>query len=134
MFFAPFITKWDKTAYWNYLISVGASIVRSALFSGVLYLGLILALAAIDALFDVSIDGKRYGQLFIFCLGIVNTWIYLSDFPKNILENTKVHINKALEVFVKYILIPLVLLYIIILYVYSFKIIFQWELPKGWVS
>lgn len=134
VFFAPFITKWDKAAYWNYLIAVGTSIGRSIVFSGVLYLGLALALVAIDALFDITIRGERYGQLFVFCLGIVNTWIYLSDFPKNIKENTTVHINKALEVFVKYILIPLVLLYIIILYAYSFKIIFQWELPKGWVS
>lgn len=134
VFFAPFITKWDKAAYWNYLMVVGASIGRSILFSGVLYLGIVLALVAIDALFDITIRGERYGQLFIFCLGIVNTWIYLSDFPKNVQENTTVHINKALEVFVKYILIPLVLLYIIILYAYSFKIIFQWELPKGWVS
>jgi len=36
--------------------------------------------------------------------------------------------------FLFFALIPLVLLYIIILYAYSFKIIFQWELPKGWVS
>ena len=132
--FAPFTRKWDRSAYWNYVMTVGASIGRSLLFSGVLYLGLTLALVAIDALFDVKIQGKRYGQLFIFCLGIVNTWIYLADFPKNIQENTTLYINKALEVFVKYILIPLVLLYMIILYAYSFKIIFQWQLPKGWVS
>ena len=134
VFLAAFIKKWNKAAYWNYLITIGASISRSILFSGVLYLGLVLALVAIDALFDVHIKGERYGQLFIFCAGIVNTWIYLADFPKNIHEHTVVHMNKALEVFVKYILIPLVLLYIIILYAYSFKIIYQWELPKGWVS
>ena len=134
VFFAPFIAKWNKEAYWNYLKSIAFAIVRSALFSGVLYLGLVFALLAIDSLFDVYIPGERYGQLFIFCLGIVNTWIYLSDFPKNVLEDTTIHFNKALEVFVKYILIPLVMLYIIILYAYSLKILLQWELPQGWVS
>jgi len=134
VFFAPFIAKWNKEAYWNYLKSIAFAIVRSALFSGVLYLGLVFALLAIDSLFDVYIPGERYGQLFIFCLGIVNTWIYLSDFPKNVLEDTTIHFNKALEVFVKYILIPLVMLYILILYAYSLKILFQWELPQGWVS
>lgn len=132
--FAPFLFKWNKTAYWNYLKSVGFAIVRSGFFSGVLYLGLVIALLAIDALFDVRVDGDVYFQLFIFCLGIVNTWIYLSDFPKNIHQQTEIHFNKALEVFVKYILIPLVILYIIILYAYGFKILVQWELPKGWVS
>ncbi len=134
LFFAPFIGRWNKTAYWNYLKSVGIAIVRSVLFSHVLYLGLALALAAVDALFDMDIDGKRYGQLFVLCIGIVNTWIYLSDFPKNILEETPIRFNKALEVFVKFILIPLVLLYITILYAYGSKILVQWELPKGWVS
>ena len=132
--FAPFLFKSHKASYWNYLKSVAFAIVRSAIFSGVLYLGLVLAILAIDALFEVEINGKRYFQLFIFCLGIVNTWIYLSDFPENIHQQTELRFNKALEVFVKYILIPLVLLYIIILYAYAFKILFQWELPKGWVS
>lgn len=132
--FAPFILKWDKNAYWNYLKSIGIAIIRSLFFSGILYIGLILALAAIDALFDVTIKGKRYGQLFLFCLGIVNTWIYVSDFPKHILQNTTIYFQKALEVLVKYILIPLVILYLAILYAYSAKILIEWELPKGWVS
>ncbi|MGB5553290.1 MAG: DUF4153 domain-containing protein [Flavobacteriaceae bacterium] len=132
--FAPFIGKWDNAAYWNYLKSVGFAILRSGIFSGVLYIGLVLALAAINALFDANVPGERYGQLFIFCLGIANTWIYLSDFPKNVLETNSVEFNKALEVFVKYILIPLVLLYIVILYAYGFKIVFEWQLPQGWVS
>ncbi|QWX83743.1 DUF4153 domain-containing protein [Cellulophaga sp. HaHaR_3_176] len=132
--FSPFITKWDKNAYWNYLRLTAIAIIRSLFFSFILYLGLSLALVAIDALFEITIRGKRYGQLFVFCLGVVNTWIYLSDFPKNIFKNTEIEFEKALEVLVKYILIPLVLLYIIILYAYTLKILIQWELPKGWVS
>ena len=134
VFVAPFILKWDPKAYWNYLKCICIAIGRSILFSGVLYLGLVLALAAIQALFDVDIDAKRYGQLFVLCLGIVNTWTYLSDFPKTVYGQRSITYNKALEVFVKYILIPLVLLYMIILYAYAFKILLQWSLPKGWVS
>lgn len=132
--FAPFALKWDKSAYWNYLKTMGTAIGRSLIFSGVLYLGLVLALAAIDALFEVQIRGERYGQLFVFCLGIVNTLIYLSDFPQNVHENKDIQFHRALEVFVKYILIPLVVLYLVILYSYGFKILLEWELPKGWVS
>lgn len=134
LLFAPFVKYWNKSAYWNYLKSVGIAITRSALFSGVLYLGLVLALLAIDALFEAHIKGERYGQLFIFCLGTVNTWIYLSDFPKKVRNQTEIHFEKALEVFVKFILIPLVILYIVILYAYGTKILIEWQLPKGWVS
>lgn len=132
--FAPFVIKWDKVAYWNYLKVVGNAIIRSTFFSGVLFLGLVLALLALESLFNIDINGKRYGQLFVFCLGIVNTWTYLWEFPKKIFGNETIAFNKALEVFVKYILIPLVLLYILILYAYGIKILVQWELPEGWIS
>jgi hypothetical protein len=95
---------------------------------------LVLALLAVKYLFNFDIKGERYAQLFVFCLGIVNTWIYLADFPKNIQSQTTINYPKAVEVFVKYILIPLAILYIIILYAYSLKIVIVWSLPKGWVT
>ena len=134
VFVAPFIVKWDKITYFNYIETIFIAIARSVFFSLILYLGIILALAAFDNLFNVSVDGKRYFQIFVLCLGIVNTWIYLADFPKDIYKNTQLNYNKAVEVFVKYILIPLVILYLIILYAYGFKILIRWNLPKGWVS
>ncbi|MEA1787516.1 DUF4153 domain-containing protein [Arenibacter sp. GZD96] len=134
VFFAPFVVTWNKNAYWNYLKNLGYALLRSAFFSGVLFLGLVLALQAIKALFTIRIPDHSFGQLFVFCLGIVHTWIYLSDFPKNRGSQNVIHYNKALEIFVTYILIPLILLYLIILYAYSIKIVFYWELPQGWVS
>ena len=134
VFTAPFLLKWNKSAYFNYIKSVFIAIVRSLFFSMILYLGIILALLAINHLFNIDIDGKRYFQIFIICLGVVNTWIYLSDFPKKIHSETEINYTKAMEVLVKYILIPLVILYLIILYAYSLKIVINWNLPKGWVS
>ncbi len=134
VFIAPFLLKWNKSAYFNYLKTVFIAVIRSAFFSLVLYLGIILALLAIKHLFNVNFDGKLFFQIFIICLGVVNTWIYLSDFPKKIHSETAINYTKALEALVKYILIPLVILYLIILYAYSLKIIINWNLPKGWVS
>jgi len=41
---------------------------------------------------------------------------------------------KGLRIFVQFILIPLVVLYLLILYAYMGKIIVQWSLPQGWVT
>ena len=60
---APFIFKWNKDAYWNYLKSVGFAFVKSGIFSGVLYIGLVIALLAIEALFNVSINDESYFNL-----------------------------------------------------------------------
>lgn len=134
LLFSPFLFAWNKIAYWNYLKTVFIAITRSVLFSGVLYLGLNLALLALKFLFDIDFEDLLFAKLFVFCSGIVNTWIYLSDFPERIHDNVQIDYPKALEVFVKYILIPLTVLYIVILYAYSIKILINWSLPKGWVS
>lgn len=134
VFCAPFIMSWNDAAYFNYLKNILVAVARSILFSGVLYLGLVLAMVAVEYLFDVDFNDERYGQLFVFCLGIVNTWIYLSDFPQNIQLNLRFTFNTATSVFVKLILIPLAALYSIILYAYAIKIVINWELPEGWVS
>jgi len=131
---APFIVKWNKSAYFNYLKAVFISIVRSLFFSLILYLGIVLALLAVKHLFNINIKGDRFLQVFVICIGIINTWIYLSDFPKDIHNQLAINYTKALEVLVRYILIPLVILYLFILYVYSLKIVINWDLPKGWVS
>lgn len=134
VFVAPFLLKWNLTAYWNYLKNISIAIGRSALFSFILYLGLSFALLSLEALFDVHVKGERYFQIFIFCLGIVNTFVYLSDFPKNITSHRELKYNKALFVFVRFILIPLSLLYLLIVYGYSLKIVYLWELPRGWLT
>ncbi|CAM1345763.1 DUF4153 domain-containing protein [Tenacibaculum crassostreae] len=131
---APFILRWHKSAYFNYLKAVFVAIIRSLFFSLILYLGVVLALLAIKHLFNVDFKGDRFFQIFVISMGIVNTWIYLSDFPKDVHNQTIIDYTKALEVLVKYILIPLVILYLIILYAYSLKIVINWSLPKGWVS
>ena len=131
---APFFMSWNDGAYYNYLKNVIVAVARSVLFSGVLYIGLVLAMVAMEFLFEIDFYDERYIQLFVFCLGIVNTWVYLSDFPKDIQFNLRFSYAKATSVFVKFILIPLVALYIVILYAYAIKIVLRWELPEGWVS
>jgi len=134
IFFAPFTRQWSTLDYWNYLHRIIIAISRSALFSGIIYLGLSLALLAIENLFSINIRDEIYADLLVICLGIINTFIYLSDFPTTIHQTQQLNYSKALDVLIKYILIPIVLLYLLIVYAYSLKILITWELPEGWVS
>ncbi len=132
--FAPFIKSWHTSKFWNYLKAIVYALLRSLIYSLVLFTGLSLAILALDFLFDADFNNFIYLQNFILCLGIVNTCIYLSDFPEvEDLEET-IDFNKAIEVLILYILIPLSLLYIVIVYAYALKILVQWELPRGWVT
>jgi hypothetical protein len=107
----------------------------AVLYSGVLYLGLVMAMAALDYLFGVDIDDESYFELWVVMAGIVNTWIFLAGIPQNLEQlNGVSDYPNGLKVFTQYILLPLVGLYFIILMAYEIKIIATWNWPKGWVS
>lgn len=133
--FSPFIFTKDKTHldFWNFNQTVFLRIILSGLYTFVLYGGLAIALLSFDKLFEMNIDGKRYGQLLFFIVGIFNTWFFCSGVPKP--EDMKPEaFPKGLKIFTQYVLLPIIVIYVLILYLYLFKIIFSWNLPVGWVS
>lgn len=133
--FAPFFVDGKVDEFWEFNKSLFLRVLTSALYTLVLYVGLVIAMLAIDNLLEFDIDGDRYLQLFIFLVGIFNTWFFLTGVPElGLSSDTKSPYPRALKVFVQYVLIPLVTVYISILYLYTIKILLQWELPNGWVS
>ncbi|MBO6523314.1 MAG: DUF4153 domain-containing protein [Balneolaceae bacterium] len=133
--FAPFLNSGNVDQFWEYNKTLFLRILLSALYSGVLFVGLSVALLALDNLLDLDVDGETYFQLFLFLGGIFNTWFFLTGVPeKDAIQEKETTYPKGLRVFVQYVLIPLVTVYIVILYLYLGKIILQWELPNGWVS
>ncbi|GAB5407706.1 MAG: DUF4153 domain-containing protein [Balneolaceae bacterium] len=133
--FAPFFHSGKLDQFWEYNKTLFLRILLSVLYSGVLFIGLSIALLAIDNLLGLDIDGETYFQLFLFLGGIFNTWFFLAGVPeKNEIQNKSIIFHTGLRVFVQYVLIPLVSVYIFILYLYLGKIILQWELPNGWVA
>jgi hypothetical protein len=133
--FAPYTGKNEITGFWQYNKTLFLRFLTAVLYSGVLYIGLAIALLAIEKLFGLDIDGKRYGQLWILIAGMFNTWFFLAGMPENLAAlNDETHYPKGLKIFTQYILIPLVVIYLIILYAYEAKIIIQWDWPKGWVA
>ena len=133
--FAGFTNKNNVTGFWQFNKALFLRLFISMIFSFTLYLGIALALLAIDQLFNIKIDYKLYFNFWIVIAGVFNTWFFLSGVPKNLdeLEHSDDY-PKGLKIFTQYVLLPLVTLYLLILYAYTFKIIFAQHLPKGWVS
>jgi len=118
--------------FWNFNLHIFLRILVSGLYSLVLFAGLDIAIIAVDNLFDMNIKSVRHAQMFFFILGIFNTWFFLSDIPLNARE--KQPYPKALKIFTQYVIYPIIIIYFLILYSYIIKILFQGQLPKGWVS
>ena len=133
--FAPFVYGRELNGFWQYNKILFLRMLSSALYSSVLFLGLALAILAIDQLFTVHMSEKIYGDLWIFMAGIFNTWYFLAGFPIQVEQLEKrTGYPKALKIFTQYVLLPLITVYLLILYAYMLKIILTAQWPVGWVS
>jgi hypothetical protein len=133
--FLPYISDREVNGFWNYNKTLFVRFLASVLYSGVIYIGLVLALLSLNTLFNIDIEERLYFEMFIVVGGFFNTWFFVAGIPKQLeqLESVKVYPN-SLKVFSQFVLLPLLGLYLFILYVYGTKILLQWDWPKGVVS
>ena len=134
--FTPFIRKGNLMGFWEYNKVLFLRILTAGLYGAVLYIGLAIALSAIEALFNVDVTSKIYQRLAaVVALGFT-TIFFLAGVPAdfNRINDLKHAYPKPLKIFTQYVLIPLITIYLVILLVYEAKILLNWELPKGMVS
>lgn len=131
----PFLRQPETSAFWQYNRRVFESILRAVLFSMVLFVGLAIALGALDQLFEVKVPGEVYGRLFLVIAFVVNTMIFLAGVPRNLRSLSEdTSYPRVLKIFAQYILTPIVFLYLVILLVYLVKIITGGQWPSGWIG
>jgi hypothetical protein len=125
----------DTPGFWRYNEALFLRLLTGGLYSGVLYAGCALALVAVRELFGYYFISNLFGYLFVGLAALFNTWFFLAGVPRDFaaLEREAPY-PKGLKVFTQFVLLPLVGLYVAILYAYMGRILGQWELPQGWVS
>jgi hypothetical protein len=133
--FAPYLPPRQINGFWQFNQILFVRILTAILYSGVLFLGISAALVAINQLFGVYIESRIYAKLWLLLIGIFNTWFFLADVPRDF-ETLEIDTfyPLPLKLFTQYVLLPLVTLYLVILYAYEIKILIEWNLPKGWVT
>ena len=132
---APFLGRGETNGFWQFNRRLFLRLFLSAIYASVFFGGLALALAAVDNLFEVKLDGEIYARLWLFTVFVFQTWHFLGGVPANLvdLERDRQY-PKALEIFSQYMLVPLVVLYVGILYTYMGKILLTRQWPQGWVG
>jgi hypothetical protein len=133
--FLPLLNNRNPTAFWQYNRRLFLGFLRAVVFSGVLFVGVAIALAALDQLFGADIPDRLYQQVWFVAALVGNTWIFLAAAPENFaaLEEDSEY-PKALKVFAQYILTPLVFSYLMILLAYLIKIVVGGQWPSGWIG
>ncbi|MEO8237456.1 MAG: DUF4153 domain-containing protein [Flavobacterium sp.] len=135
--FSGFLPKvYNQEEFWEFNKQLFLRILTSALYSGVLYCGLALAIVAVDNLFKVEFYDRIYAHVFFVIAGIFNTIFFLNGVPETNNEEIPLVLSypKGLKNFTQYVLLPLISLYLVILICYEIKILVTLSLPVGWVS
>lgn len=131
----PFIRGPETPAFWDYNRQLLLAFLRAAVFSAVLFIGLAIALGALDKLFGVHVEPKVYLRLWIIVALLGNTWIFLAALASDVTRHDDgLAYPRALKVFTQYILTPLVGVYLVILTAYLAKIVVTRQWPNGWIG
>lgn len=136
---AVFVLPWLRTGrhhgFWQHARALVMRALATALFTGVLYAGLAFALAALENLFGIEIRGERYGELGAFLVGLFATWFFAAGVPRDLEAlDGEISYPRGLKIFAQYIVLPIALVYLVILYAYLGKVLVAWDWPRGWVT
>lgn len=134
-FIAPFFKQKDENGFWNFLTKNIKSAVIAIVIAHVLGIAINLLLLGFYNLFDIKVSEKLFLDITIFCSCTVGPILFFSGIPSisDCLQETPA-LNKFETSTNRFIFLPVVSLYIALLYAYIVKIIIQWEMPKGMVS
>jgi hypothetical protein len=122
---------------WEFNKLIFLRIFLSALYSGVLFFGLSLALIAINQLLRAEIPPNVFWYLWIVIAAVFNTWFFLAGVPKLDTGSRGITLSpfpRGLKIFTVNVLLPLVGIYLVILYLYLFRLIRMGEWTGAWTS
>jgi hypothetical protein len=109
---------------WLFSKAIFLRILLAFLYSVVLYIGIALALVAIDNLLGVRLPSNIYLHLWIVILGIFNTWFFLAGVPQpGTIADDAGNYPRGLRIFTANVLLPLVVIYAVILYLYAIRLL-----------
>ena len=135
IFVAPFFKQKNENGFWIFLMKNAKAAVNAIAISVVLILAINWLLFGFFNLFDIKVSDKPYAYSAIIGLCTIFPILFFSSIPSidECLQETPT-LNKFQTSTNKFLFLPVLSLYIILLYAYIAKIIIQWEMPKGMVS
>ena len=135
IFIAPFFKQNDENGFWVFLMKNAKAAVVATAISVVLLIAIDGLLFGFFNLFDIKVSARPFVYSAIISSCTIFPILFFSGIPSidECLQEAPA-LNKFQVSTNKFIFLPVVSLYILLLYAYIAKIIIQWEMPKGMVS
>lgn len=125
-----FLSSNDNKAFLEFNLNLAFITLFALIASTILYLGMIGVIKSMVYLFGVELWGKVYNDIGIVVFTLIFPTIIISNISKPLLQS----FVKPIEILIKYILTPLLVVYLVILYAYFIKVGIIQELPKGSIA
>ena len=132
--FLPYLGRGSDDAFWDYNQGLFIRFLLSVVYSAFVFVGIAVAMATVQYLFSLKIPGTAYFRLWIVVAFAFNTWVFCGGIDDPLPGGPAPVYPPALRILTQYILIPLVTLYLLILYGYLIQIVIQREWPRGTVG
>ena len=129
-FWAPFLnTNISNKNIWEWTMKILLILLATIILSLTIYGVFTTVLFSLKELFEIEVESKRYVQFAVIVLGLFTVNFFLSQMPKYICLLQLKKYTKIGAIFTKYILTPITLIYMIILFSYIIRVIFleQWS-------
>ncbi|MDB5048027.1 MAG: hypothetical protein JWO30_1098 [Fibrobacteres bacterium] len=143
-------------SFWRFNQKLAARLGLSLGYFSLIYVGLSVALASIKSLFELDIPDGWFLDSGIFALGVFNTWFFLNGVPGGrtafapgaggaqstagaagdaFVDTAREFVYpRQLRVLAQLILMPMVCVYLFIVYAYAVRTLMIWRWPTGWVT
>ena len=131
----PYLGFAESHGFWQYNRVLFFRFLLATLYSGVLFAGLSLALAAIDNLLGIAVPDLHYPRLFFLIAFFFHPVYFLAGVPIDFeeLERSRYYPG-ALRVLSQFVMLPLVAVYVTILTLYLGRIVVTATWPSGWTG
>ncbi|MCD8317863.1 MAG: DUF4153 domain-containing protein [Paraprevotella sp.] len=131
----PFFREKNDVASWYFTLQLATHAATSWAIGGIMCGGIALLTASFSSLFGMEIKGNYYSTwLIVFCLTLPS-YLFLGQIPSGEAKHDPNGYTSAfLRKVIRYLFLPLLGCYLLVLYIYTVKILIQGQLPNGWVS
>lgn len=130
IFIIPFIRR-DNSDVWSFVYGALKRLLISFLYALVLSIGLSLALGALDWFWEIIITENQYEIVMIISFPLVGLLHFIAGLPGLLRDSKWEKLPKFLDIFAKFIVIPLSGIYTVIMYPYIFSLPFRTEWPPN---
>ena len=131
--FAAYIFRQnDNASIWYFNFQLATGICFAVLSVLILSGGLSLVLKSVEYLFEINISHKFYMDIWLTAWCFFAPAYFLTNVPTQFdYQRSDCDFPRGVHFIQNYVLVPLSIIFMVILYAYFIKILLQWELPRG---